>query len=71
MVMQFSSPSGLCFQYPRCAPGLRAPPQVIHYASNLVSRAFEFQADGFAVSTGHGAELRTALLKMEEENKVE
>ncbi|EFJ52686.1 hypothetical protein VOLCADRAFT_78672 [Volvox carteri f. nagariensis] len=43
--------------------------EVIHYASNVVSRRFEFQADAFAVHTGHGTELRSALLKMEEENK--
>lgn len=44
--------------------------EVVHYASNVVSRSFEFQADGFAVSLGHGGSLRTALLKMEEENKA-
>ncbi|GLC34010.1 hypothetical protein PLESTB_000828300 [Pleodorina starrii] len=43
--------------------------ELIHYGSNVVSRMFEFQADAFAVKTGHGPELRAALLKMEEENK--
>ncbi|KAG2434349.1 hypothetical protein HYH02_012365 [Chlamydomonas schloesseri] len=43
--------------------------EVIHYLSNVVSRTFEFQADAFAVKTGHGADLRAALLRMEEENK--
>ncbi|GIL78776.1 hypothetical protein Vretimale_269 [Volvox reticuliferus] len=43
--------------------------EVIHYLSNVISRRFEFQADNFAVRTGHGADLRAALLKMEEENK--
>ncbi|KAG2423032.1 hypothetical protein HXX76_015548 [Chlamydomonas incerta] len=43
--------------------------EVIHYLSNVVSRTFEFQADAFAVTTGHGNDLRAALLRMEEENK--
>ncbi|GFR42647.1 hypothetical protein Agub_g3584 [Astrephomene gubernaculifera] len=43
--------------------------EVIQYGSNVVSRMFEFQADGFAVRTGHGPHLRSALLRMEEENK--
>ncbi|KAG2493230.1 hypothetical protein HYH03_008646 [Edaphochlamys debaryana] len=43
--------------------------EVISYLSNVVSRTFEFQADAFAAKTGHGPELRAALLRMEEENK--
>jgi STE24 endopeptidase len=35
----------------------------------MVSRTFEFQADSFAISQGLGADLRMALLKLEEENK--
>lgn len=34
------------------------PHQVISYLQNLVSRTFEFQADGFAVSQGLGKDLR-------------
>lgn len=44
--------------------------QVITCLTNLVSRKFEFQADGFAVSLGHAAELKQALLKLEEQNKA-
>mmetsp|Transcript_22614 Transcript_22614/g.67349 ORF Transcript_22614/g.67349 Transcript_22614/m.67349 type:complete len:451 (-) Transcript_22614:668-2020(-) len=43
--------------------------EVVHCCQNLIVRKFEFQADGFAVSQGHGSELRAALLKLEEENK--
>jgi STE24 endopeptidase len=43
---------------------------VITYLTNIMSRAFEFQADGFAISLGHGKELRQALLKLEETNKA-
>jgi STE24 endopeptidase len=43
---------------------------VVGYFTNLISRRFEFQADGFAVSLGHGKDLRQALLKMEEKNKA-
>lgn len=43
--------------------------EVIHYLQNIISRRFEFQADGFAVSLGQGKPLRGALLKLEEENK--
>ncbi|KXZ51688.1 hypothetical protein GPECTOR_11g139 [Gonium pectorale] len=43
--------------------------ELIHYGSNVVSRRFEFQADAFAVRTGHGPDLRAALLRMEEANK--
>jgi len=43
--------------------------EVIHYLQNLVSRTFEFQADSFAIKMGHGEQLRSALLRLEEENK--
>lgn len=43
--------------------------EVIHFLSNIVSRMFEFQADGFAVGLGHATELKEALLKLEEQNK--
>ncbi|CUG86768.1 CAAX prenyl protease 1, putative [Bodo saltans] len=39
------------------------------YLMSCVSRKFEFQADAFAVSMGFGQELRTALYKMQDENK--
>jgi STE24 endopeptidase len=43
--------------------------EVITFLQNMVSRKFEFQADGFAVSLGHAEQLQSALLKLEEENK--
>jgi STE24 endopeptidase len=43
--------------------------EVIGFLQNLVSRKFEFQADGFAVGLGHGEHLSGALLRLEEENK--
>jgi STE24 endopeptidase len=43
--------------------------EVIGFFQNVVSRRFEFQADGFAVGLGHGEQLSGALLKLEEENK--
>lgn len=43
--------------------------ELIHFGSNVVSRIFEFQADNFAVTQGHGEQLRSALLVMEKENK--
>ena len=43
---------------------------MVTYFTNLISRKFEFQADGFAASLGHGKELRQALLKLEETNKA-
>jgi STE24 endopeptidase len=39
------------------------------YMMSFVSRKFEFQADAFAVGMGYGQELRTALYKMQDENK--
>jgi STE24 endopeptidase len=47
-----------------------APAQVIGFCTNVVSRRFEYQADGFAVQQGKGKELREALLKLEETNKA-
>jgi STE24 endopeptidase len=44
--------------------------QVIGFFTNVVSRRFEYQADGFAVQQGKGKELREALLKLEETNKA-
>lgn len=44
-------------------------PQVINFLLHCVSRAFEFQADGFAVGLGLGSDLRSALLRLEESNK--
>lgn len=38
--------------------------------SNVVSRRFEFQADAFAVGLGKAAELKSALLVLDKENKV-
>ncbi|KAK8964288.1 hypothetical protein KSP40_PGU003772 [Platanthera guangdongensis] len=42
-----------------------------HFVSlglNLVSRAFEFQADAFAKKLGYGKSLRAGLIKLQEEN---
>jgi len=41
---------------------------LVSFALNLVSRAFEFQADGFAKKLGYGAPLRAGLIKLQEEN---
>lgn len=41
---------------------------LVSFALNLVSRAFEFQADGFAKKLGYGAHLRAGLIKLQEEN---
>mmetsp|Transcript_18851 Transcript_18851/g.32205 ORF Transcript_18851/g.32205 Transcript_18851/m.32205 type:complete len:466 (+) Transcript_18851:58-1455(+) len=43
--------------------------EVVNFLMHVVSRAFEFQADGFAVGLGYGEHLRTALVVMQEENK--
>ncbi|XP_074326472.1 CAAX prenyl protease 1 homolog isoform X2 [Apium graveolens] len=42
--------------------------RVVSFALNLVSRAFEFQADAFAKSLGYSTPLRVALVKLHEEN---
>ena len=36
---------------------------------NMVSRAFEFQADAFGVSTGKATQLKEALCILDKENK--
>uniref|UniRef100_A0A0C9QWP0 CAAX prenyl protease n=1 Tax=Wollemia nobilis TaxID=56998 RepID=A0A0C9QWP0_9CONI len=41
---------------------------LVSFALNLVSRAFEFQADAFAKALGYGAPLRAGLIKLQEEN---
>nr|AIC32889.1 STE24 [Puccinellia tenuiflora] len=41
---------------------------VLSFCLNLVSRAFEFQADAFAKNLGYAPELRGALVKLQEEN---
>uniref|UniRef100_A0A7S0RQZ8 CAAX prenyl protease n=1 Tax=Chlamydomonas leiostraca TaxID=1034604 RepID=A0A7S0RQZ8_9CHLO len=43
--------------------------EVINFGLHVLSRTFEFQADGFAVKLGHGGKLKDALLRLEEENK--
>ena len=41
---------------------------VLNFAMNALSRRFEFQADAFAASLGHAAQLRTALVKLHNDN---
>ena len=41
---------------------------LVSFAFNLVSRAFEFQADAFARSLGFKEPLRAGLIKLQEEN---
>ncbi|CAH9097118.1 unnamed protein product [Cuscuta europaea] len=41
---------------------------LVSFGLNLVSRAFEFQADAFAKELGYGLPLRAALVKLQEEN---
>ncbi|RYR23904.1 hypothetical protein Ahy_B02g057392 isoform D [Arachis hypogaea] len=41
---------------------------LVSFGLNLVSRSFEFQADAFAKKLGYAAELRDALVKLQEEN---
>ncbi len=43
--------------------------QVLGWLSNVVSRRFEFQADGFGVELGRGEQLRKALIILDKENK--
>eukprot|EP00983_Pelagomonas_calceolata_P051459 1142421-Pelagomonas_calceolata.AAC.2 len=38
--------------------------EVLSFLLNIVSRAFEFQADAFAAGLGYGKELRAALLRL-------
>ncbi|GFP97313.1 caax prenyl protease 1 homolog [Phtheirospermum japonicum] len=41
---------------------------LVSFSMNLVSRAFEFQADAFAKKLGYAAPLRAGLIKLQEEN---
>ena len=41
---------------------------VLDFAMTALSRRFEFQADAFAASLGHAAQLRTALVKLHNDN---
>lgn len=41
---------------------------LVSFSLNLVSRAFEFQADAFAKKLGYAKELRAGLVKLQEEN---
>ncbi|MED6172650.1 CAAX prenyl protease 1 [Stylosanthes scabra] len=41
---------------------------LVSFGLNLVSRSFEFQADAFAKKLGYAAELRSGLVKLQEEN---
>eukprot|EP00249_Psilotum_nudum_P007280 c20445_g1_i1 orf=295-1569(+) len=41
---------------------------LVSFGLNLVSRAFEFQADSFARELGYGISLRAGLIKLQEEN---
>ncbi|RLM79702.1 hypothetical protein C2845_PM12G23300 [Panicum miliaceum] len=41
---------------------------LLSFCLNLVSRAFEFQADAFAKNLGYAPQLRAALVKLQEEN---
>ncbi|KAL2552943.1 CAAX prenyl protease 1-like protein [Forsythia ovata] len=41
---------------------------LVSFVLNLVSRAFEFQADAFAKKLGYGSALRAGLVKLQEEN---
>lgn len=43
--------------------------ELLSLLSNMVSRAFEFQADRFGVSLGHGQQLKEALFVLDTENK--
>ncbi|KAK7394726.1 hypothetical protein VNO78_15261 [Psophocarpus tetragonolobus] len=42
--------------------------QLVSFGLNLVSRSFEFQADAFAKKLGYASELRSGLVKLQEEN---
>ena len=43
--------------------------EVLGLLQNVISRAFEFQADAFGASLGWGAELKAALCVLDKENK--
>ncbi|KAM5555456.1 hypothetical protein ABKV19_023399, partial [Rosa sericea] len=40
---------------------------LVRFASNLVSRAFEFQTDDFAKKLGYASSLRASLVRLQEE----
>lgn len=42
---------------------------VLTFVMNLLSRKFEYEADAFAVSLGHGDELKSGLITLHKENK--
>jgi STE24 endopeptidase len=42
--------------------------QLVSFGLNLVSRSFEFQADGFAKKLGYSSSLRAGLVKLQEDN---
>uniref|UniRef100_A0A7C8YP35 Peptidase M48 domain-containing protein n=2 Tax=Opuntia streptacantha TaxID=393608 RepID=A0A7C8YP35_OPUST len=41
---------------------------LVYFASNLVSRYFEFQADAYAKKLGYAKELQAGLIRLQEEN---
>lgn len=43
--------------------------ELLGWLSNVISRRFEFQADGFGVELGRGEQLREALVILDKENK--
>ena len=43
--------------------------EVLNLMMNIISRKFEFQADGFGVQLGYGNELKQALSTLDKENK--
>jgi STE24 endopeptidase len=43
--------------------------EVLNLVMNIISRKFEFQADGFGVTLGYGKELKQALCTLDKENK--
>lgn len=43
--------------------------EIIGLTMNMLSRKFEFEADAFAVSLGHAAQLKEGLIVLQQENK--
>ncbi|XP_050387643.1 CAAX prenyl protease 1 homolog [Argentina anserina] len=41
---------------------------LVYFAGNLVSRAFEYQADAFAKKLGYASSIRASLVRLQEEN---
>ncbi|KAK9910319.1 hypothetical protein M0R45_034285 [Rubus argutus] len=41
---------------------------LVYFVHNLVSRAFEFQADAFAKKLGYGSSIQASLVRLQEEN---